>query len=142
MFNIFKCKTIFDMFTLHSDLDAVNEEGGRSTAWLSALFCVVEFPVEPELRARTGGFMFRTGDEIERDNPGGWGWVKGSETECNGWVTGTDATGDVYSGSFWPSHCGWGLKTRKQGYNKEHNIRIGQFFKNVWFVFGCFYRTI
>lgn len=60
-------------FTLHSDLDAVKEEGGSSTSWFSVLMCVVEFPEEPDLRARTGGFTYRTGgcSEVERDSPGG-----------------------------------------------------------------------
>lgn len=72
MFHIFKCKIIFEIFTLLSDLDVVNEEGGSSTSWLSALICIVEFPAEPDLKARTGGFMFRTGVcvEVERDSGG------------------------------------------------------------------------
>lgn len=73
MFNPCKCTTTLAIFTLHSDLAAVNEEGGSSTSWLSALICMVEFPVEPDLRIGIGGFMFRTGgcSEEERDNPGG-----------------------------------------------------------------------
>lgn len=92
-----KCETMPAIFTLHMDLDEVNEEGGSNTSWVSALICMVALPVEPDLRARTGGFVFRTGgcSEVERDNPRGCGWVKGTETECDGQATGTDAKGDV-----------------------------------------------
>lgn len=91
------------IFTLHSDLDAVNEEGGSSSSWFPALICMVEFPVEPDLKARTGGCS-----EVERDSPGGWVWVNGSDTEWEGQGTGTVTEGDVYPVSV------WALQTRKQ----------------------------
>lgn len=79
------------------DLDAVNEEGGSSSSWFLALFCIVGFSAEPDLMARTGGFMFRTGgfNDAERDKPGGCGWMNGSETEWERLDFGTDSKGDV-----------------------------------------------
>lgn len=59
-----------EIFTLHRDVDAVNEEGGSSTSWFSAR---VEFSVKADLKAMIGGLMFRTGGccEVDRDSPGG-----------------------------------------------------------------------
>lgn len=67
------CKTMPAIFTMDCDLDAVNEEGGSSTSWFSALLCLVRFPAEPDITAKAGGFMFRTGgcSDVEGDNPGG-----------------------------------------------------------------------
>lgn len=111
------------IFTLNSDLDAVNEEGGSSSSWFPALICMMEFPVEADLKARAGGCS-----EVDRESPEGWGWVNGSETEWDGQGTGTDAEVDLDPVSV------WALQTRQQSdYIKECkgccNITIWQCYK-------------
>lgn len=71
-FHSCRCKTMLAIVTLHCDFNAVNEDGGSSTSWFSALICRVFSSAERDLRARTGGLMFRTGgcSEVDRDNPG------------------------------------------------------------------------